>query len=113
MSGYIEYQLEDGISILIEVPDDPSSDLVKGPHNIEETVVTAKKTFGDALEGVRVQAQLLRKKLEDLRADEVEVKFSLKTTGELGNFAIGKVGVEANYEITLKWKNSTTPEQTK
>lgn len=112
MSEYIEYELEDGISILVEVPDDLSSDLVKESSTLEKTAITAKKTFGDSLEGVRVQAKLLRKKLEDLRADEVEVKFSLKTTGELGNFAIGKVGVEANYEVTLKWKNTTSKDDT-
>jgi len=41
----------------------------------------------------------------------VEVKFGLKATGEAGNylFAIGKVGVEANYEVTLKWSNQVAP----
>ena len=43
-------------------------------------------------------------KLHDLQADEVELKFGLVTTGELGNFAVGKVGIEANYEVTLKWQ---------
>jgi len=44
--------------------------------------------------------------LHDVQADEVEVQFGLKATREFGNnmFAVGKAGVEANYEVTLKWK---------
>ena len=38
-----------------------------------------------------------------MRADEVEVSFGLKAVGEAGNFAIGKVGMEANYVVKLKW----------
>jgi hypothetical protein len=75
----------------------------------QQGVIQAEKTFGDALEGVHKQAKQLRKKLDDLRADEVEVKFSLTATGELGNFAIGKVGIEANYEVKLNWKNTPAP----
>ena len=35
-------------------------------------------------------------------ADEVQVKFSVKLTGEVGA-VVTKVGGEATYEITLKW----------
>lgn len=102
---FIEYLLEDGTSILVQAPSDLSE---TGPIKTgveQQGVIQAEKTFGEALEGVRKQAKELRKKLEDVRADEVEVKFSLTATGELGNFAIGKVGIEASYEVTLKWTN--------
>ena len=36
--------------------------------------------------------------------DEVEVTFGLKAAGEAGNFAVAKVGAEASYTVTLKWK---------
>jgi hypothetical protein len=41
-----------------------------------------------------------------MRADEVEVTFGLKAVGDLGNFAIGKVGAETNYTVKLKWTNT-------
>jgi hypothetical protein len=69
-------------------------------------VIKATKKFCAALASINHSATLLRQELDELKADEVEVKFGLTTTGELGNFAIGKVGVEANYEVTLKWKNA-------
>ena len=52
-------------------------------------------------------------KLNDLKADEVDLKFGLVTPGEPGKFAIGKVGVEANYEVTLisriSWRSEVSP----
>lgn len=55
------------------------------------------------MELVHQGALWMLEKLHHLQADEVELKFGLMTTGELGNFAIGKVGIEANFEVTLKW----------
>ncbi len=107
MATYIEYELEDGLTILIEAPEEPSGGIVKAARDAQGNVIIhATKKFDEALDGVRMQAALLRKKLEALRADEVQVTFGLKTSGELGNFAVGKVGVEANYAVTLKWKNT-------
>ena len=57
------------------------------------------------MDSIKFQAQVLHEKLHALKADEVEVSFSLSTTGELGTFAVGKIGIEANYEVTLKWEN--------
>jgi hypothetical protein len=43
-------------------------------------------------------------KLKELQADEVELSFGIMVTGEVGDFAVAKIGMEANYEVTLKWK---------
>lgn len=47
--------------------------------------------------------------INDLHVEEAEVKFGINTVGELGNIAIGKVGVGVNYAITLKWKTPVSP----
>jgi hypothetical protein len=112
MTTYIEYELEDGTTVLIESQSEESGGLVKAARgDSENIVIKASKKFGEALESIRAQALLLRQRFEDARADEVEVKFALKTTGEMGNFAIGSVGAEAAYEVTLKWKNEPKPAQ--
>ncbi len=104
MLKYIEYDLGDGASILIEAPDDQSADIVPASRGNEGSVtVKAKKNFVDALKDVKVQARLLLKEIEELHVNEAEVKFGLTTMGEVGNIAIGKVGMGVNYEITLKW----------
>ncbi len=105
MPTYIEYDLEDGGTLLVEVKD-AEGGVQKAARGNGSVVIKATKKFRAALTSIKHSATLLRQELDELKADEVEVKFGLTTTGELGNFAIGKVGVEANYEVTLKWKNS-------
>lgn len=104
MATYIEYTLDDGSTLLVEVTG-PEGGIVKASNKEGHVVKQAEKKFGEALNSVESAATALRQKLDDLKADEVEVKFGLKATGELGNFAIAKTGLEANYEVTLKWKN--------
>ena len=107
MTTFIEYELEDGLTILIEAPEDETTGVVRVSRDADGNIIKrSEKKFGEALDSIRVQAALMRNKLEDLRADEVEVTFGLTTTGELGNFAVGKVGLEANYQVTLKWDNT-------
>ena len=101
---FIKYQLDENTTILVQAPDgfEPKGS-VKAAVGDEEGVTRSTKTFQQAMEPVHQGALWMLEKLHDLQADEVELKFGLVTTGELGNFAIGKVGVEANYEVTLKW----------
>ena len=105
MSTFVVYQLDNGDEILVEISS-PDGSII--PTSAGSALIRAKKTFSEALKHVKNSAITLQKELETLRADEVEVKFGLKTTGEAGNsvFAIGKVGIEANYEVTLKWINT-------
>lgn len=103
MPTYIEYELEDGVMILIEDPKDETGGIVKAARG-DGAIVKAKKKFGEALQGAKAQARLLLQEIEDLHVEEAEIKFGLTTTGELGNLAIGKIGLGVNYEVTLKWK---------
>ena len=103
MATYVEYELEDGSTVLVEV-DAEAAGLVPASRT-GDAIKKAGKKFEEALDSVKPWAAALRKQLNDLKADEVEVMFGLKATGEAGNFAVGKVGIEANYEVTLKWSN--------
>lgn len=107
MSIYIEYELGDGATILIEAPEDESGEVVKVSRDIAGEIVRvkAKKSFTDALKDTTKQAKLLLKEIEELHVSEAEVKFGINTVGELGNMAIGKIGIGVNYEVTLRWKN--------
>ena len=53
---------------------------------------------------------MLVEEIEDLHVEEAEIKFGINTVGEIGNMAIGKVGVRVNYEVTLKWKKPIVKE---
>lgn len=109
MPQFIKYILEDGSELLIESAGDETGVVRAG---IDKKIEQAKQSFDAALDSVRISALQIRKKFHDVQADEVEVKFGLKATGEIGNnmFAVGKAGIEANYEVTLKWKKDPLPE---
>ena len=105
MSAYIEYQLDEHTTILVEASDEETGGIVKASRGAGEIAkVKAKKNFSDALKDIKTQAKVLLKEIEELHVEEAEVKFGVNTVGELGNMAIGKLGVGVNYEITLKWK---------
>lgn len=111
MTTYVEYQLDEQTTILVEAPEDQERGIVRAATNDDGiATVKAKKTFADAMKDVNVQARLLLKEINSLHVDEAEVKFGINTVGEIGNIAIGKVGVGVNYEITLKWKKPVPQE---
>jgi predicted Zn-dependent protease len=108
-SRYVEFTLEDGGSILIETPDQQEkaqSGFVKGAQSEREVAVQAGRSFDASVENVRRAAELLVSKLRAISTppDEMSVSFGLKASGDLGSLAIGKVGAEANYAVTLKWR---------
>jgi hypothetical protein len=111
MTQYVEFKLENGGMILIEAPEEKkgsgNAGFVPASRGGEETNPAAKaaKSFSDSLESVRLSADQLMTKLQGLSSppDEVEVNFSLKASGELGNLVVGTVGAEANYNVKIKW----------
>ena len=104
MTTYIEYELDDNTTILVEASDDDIGGVVRATSAGDVARVKAKKTFRDAMKDIRVQARMLVDEINDLEVDEAEVKFGINTVGEVGTVAIAKVGVGVNYEVTLKWK---------
>jgi hypothetical protein len=104
LTTYIEYDLGNGATILIEAPESEEGSIIKASRGDGEVAkAKAKKSFADALQDVRAQAKLLLDEIEELHVNEAEIKFGINTVGELGNMAIGKIGVGVNYEVTLKW----------
>ncbi len=102
MPNYIEYKLEDGSTVLVEA-EEPRGGVVRAANRPDEPV-PSKKGFKEAFASVRSSIKEVMAEFDDLHVYEAEIKFGLKSIGEAGIFAIGKVGGEMNYEVTLKWK---------
>jgi len=102
MTIYIEYKLDENTTILVEAPEDAGG-VVKASRGAGEPV-QSKLNFKQAFANVKESIKAVMAEFDDLHVEEAEIKFGLKTTGEAGIFAIGKVGGEMNYEVTLKWK---------
>jgi len=111
MTDYIQFTTEDGTTILVEAAaeaDAYRSGVVRAglKDKAGETIAQAKASFEEGLEVIRHNARAFIKKVRDLPdpPDEMEVTFGLKATGEVGNFAVAKVGTEASYTVNLTWK---------
>jgi hypothetical protein len=100
MTHYIEYELADGSKVMVEAEE--TGGVVRASRNGEAT--KSKAGFREAFAGARASIREVIAEFEDLHVYEAEIKFGLKSIGEAGIFAIGKVGGEMNYEVTLKWK---------
>lgn len=106
MKRIVEFPLENGDSILVEM-DEPAviNDRIS---RRDQMVKKADQTFESALEKVQPIANVILTKVRSLHqpADEVEVKFGIKVSAELGAI-IASGSSEVNYEITLKWKRGS------
>jgi len=112
MPIYIEYQLDEDMTVLIEAPESEAGGIVEASRVGESVIVKAKKTFTESIREVKAQARLLLAQLEELPVSEAEVKFGMATSGELGSLVVGKIGLGVNYEVTLKWKKPKAAKST-
>jgi hypothetical protein len=101
----VEFPLEAGGSILVEVEEvEPEGGLerVSRPGEVAEK---ARQTFEAALETVKPAAQAIIAKVRSLSdlPDEVQIEFGLKMTAQAGA-VVASAGMEANYKVTLTWK---------
>lgn len=108
MSQYLEYALDDGGTLLVEVSGAQLDGPVKAGVGDSVARIAAKVSFSDALGSVRHSAKELLAALSEFAADELEVKFGIKAAGEAGGvFALAKASGEFTYEVTLKWTRSS------
>lgn len=111
MSSYIAFENPDGTRTLVEIEEaapTPGAPVKAGLSGmVGDAVKLAASSLNDALAAaIRNNAQALHKGVQELSPvpSELEISFSLKATGELGNVAVGKAGGEANYNVKLVWK---------
>jgi len=104
MPTYIEYKMDDGSTVLVEA-ESSMGGVVKASRGGVD-IVQAGRNFTDALASIRGSLRALIAEMDALKVEGAEVKFGIKAVGEAGFFAVGKVGGEMNYEVTLQWKKS-------
>lgn len=115
MKKLVEFPLEDGSSIIVEVDEKPHDeyDGIRGETN-NRVVERAEKTLEAAIDQVKNSADMIIKRMVNLteKPDEIEIEFGLKLSTQLGA-VIASGTVEANYVIKLKWSSKKDPEQKK
>jgi DNA polymerase III sliding clamp (beta) subunit (PCNA family) len=103
----VQFFLEDGTPFLVEVAESNNPSLERvAREDLDRKVVQAKQTFEKALDQVLpVAAAAFNRVRTGLTtpADEVELKFGINLSSEVGAI-VASVGGEVNIEVTLKWQ---------
>ncbi len=115
MANYIQFISSAGNTLLVEVAESE----VQSQGGVQKAglkdaigkrVAVAATSFEDAIKhAIHYNAQAFIQSVSSLQImpSEAAITFGLKVTGEMGNIAVGQVGGEANYTVTLTWKRET------
>ena len=105
MKTYVQFGLDQGGSIVVEVDEPISSGAERAGRR--EKVEEAKQSFNQALDTIRPAAITVLQKVKEFAGEEapdgVEVEFGIKLSAEFGA-VLASASVEANYRVTLKWE---------
>lgn len=101
MKQLIEYDLDAGGSILIEIDEASPEDVIRVSRG-SEVVAKARQSFDSVLESITPATAAIADKLRNLSSpiDKVTVEFGLKFGAKAGAF-IASADSEANFKITL------------
>lgn len=105
MKQLVEYELEDGNFILIEV-DLPEAGIERAGRG--DQVVKAKEHFAAALGHIKPVARTVISTFSSLEADEIGVDFGIKLSAKAGAI-IASADTEANFTVRLTWKQKKEP----
>ena len=106
MKRLVEFPLDHGGSVLIEVDEPMAGPTMRGLGKDRSTLVgEADKTFEDATAAVTPAAQSLIARLRsvDDPPDEVGIEFGVQLGAQTGAF-IASVAAEANFKVSMTWR---------
>jgi len=103
MKRLVEFPLEDGTSMMVEIEETEAEGLTRVSRRDPGVIERAQQTFEKSLDRVKPAAQYILAKLRELQdsPDEIEVQFGLNLSAAAG--IVLASGVTANYTVKLKW----------
>jgi len=106
LKRFVEFPLEDGGTIVVEV-NEPEGERGsrRAARGSEEEPEKAPQTFEHALSKIRPATEKVITTLRGLiqKPDEVEMEFGFSLSAEAG-VIIASASTQANYRVTLRWK---------
>jgi hypothetical protein len=105
MGQLVEFLLEDGGSVLVEVNAAGAGPVTRGLGDRHMLTEQAQQTFEQAVARVQPAAQALVNRLRALAdaPEEIGVEFGLELSAEAGAF-IAAASSTANFKVTLTWR---------
>ena len=113
MKRLVEFPLEDGTSMVVEVDEPEQEGLERVSRRDPGVIERAQQTFEKSLDRVKPAAQFILEKLRGLHdsPDEIEVQFGLNLSAAAG--IVLASGITANYTVKLKWVKDRPQEKPK
>ncbi len=106
MKRLVEFPLDQGGSVLIEVDEPMTGPTVRGLGKDRSALVEeADKTFEAATAAVTPAARSLIARLRSVEdpPDEVGIEFGVQLSAQTGAF-IASVAAEANFKVSMTWR---------
>lgn len=101
----VEFELDDGSTIAIEVEGEGSGVQRVGRSGEEGEAEKAKSRFTEAVAKVKPAAELVLNAFRELNTpDEIGLEFGVKFNANAGAF-LASAGSEATFKVSLKWTN--------
>jgi hypothetical protein len=104
----VEFPLEDGGTILVEVADAHTEGRVTRGLDRDGLTEQTQHTFEQAISRIQPAATSIIAKLRGIpeAPDEVNVEFGLELSAEAGAF-IASASTSANFKVSLTWRSAT------
>jgi hypothetical protein len=113
MTKLVEFPLESGGSVIVEVDDRPPQDaVVRRGFGASERPAEIAARAGETLEAAfgRIEpaagAMVSRLRVLDDAPDEIEIEFGIQLSAEFGVVVAHTAG-QANFRVALRWKSET------
>jgi len=106
MKRLVDFPLDEGGSVLIEVEEPPAGPVTRGLGRDRTALVEqADKTFEDATAAVTPAARSLLARLRSIDdpPDEIGIQFGVQLSAQTGAF-IASVAAEANFTVSVTWR---------
>ncbi|BCJ48192.1 hypothetical protein GCM10010168_25520 [Actinoplanes ianthinogenes] len=106
MTQVVKMSLDDGGTVLVEVPDEPGS--LENAGRTAEMISNASDTLHKAIDRVRPAAAAIRDSMLGMPdpPDRIAVEFGVKVTVDAG-VVVAKATSEANFTVHLEWISSS------
>ncbi len=116
MATYVKFELEDGTAVYLETTEVPrgASGLIPpgkpGGHPAEQPGINFAESVGTIRKLATSLVNHMRESGEPA-PQELQVNFGLKASAEVGGLVISRGGVEANFNVMLRWHEDKDKEE--
>ncbi len=109
MKRLVEFPLEHGGSVLVEVEDSPAGPVMRGLGKDHlATAERTEKTFEEATAAVTPAAKTLIARLRaiDDPPEEIGIEFGVQLSAQSGAF-IASMAAAANFKVSMTWRRGS------